>query len=105
MFNYCPLQASFHVFGMELLESLDVASIHEFFETFFKLPDYYWRGFLASRLSSTELLTFAFLTFTTCSTNMRARLLSHLVTNPAGAYMITMYGQELRQMMGVQDKP
>jgi lycopene epsilon-cyclase len=31
-------QTSFHVFGMELLATLDLASTNAFFDTFFKLP-------------------------------------------------------------------
>ncbi len=48
-------QAAFHVFGMELLTRLDLASTNQFFSTFFRLPDTYWRGFLASRLSSMQV--------------------------------------------------
>ena len=43
------------MFGMELLTRLDLASTNEFFSTFFRLPDTYWRGFLASRLSSLQV--------------------------------------------------
>lgn len=45
-------QASFQVFGMELLCQLDTAATADFFTTFFRLPASYWRGFLASKLSS-----------------------------------------------------
>eukprot|EP00892_Ulva_mutabilis_P011169 jgi/Ulvmu1/8424/UM043_0002.1 len=89
-------QASFHVFGMELLATLEVQSIHDFFDCFFSLPDFYWRGFLASRLSSVQLLAFAMLTFTTCSMRIRALLMKHLFTNQSGAYMIDAYTRELR---------
>ncbi len=33
-------QTAFHVFGMELLATLDLPSINAFFDTFFKLPRY-----------------------------------------------------------------
>lgn len=88
-------QASFHVFGMELLCILDVRSIHEFFETFFALPDHYWRGFLASRLSSSDLLVFALLTFATCTNNIRAALMRHLF-DPSFRYLWSMYTVEAR---------
>lgn len=93
------MQVSFHVFGMELLATLDVSSIHEFFQTFFNLPDFYWRGFLASRLTSTELLAFAMITFATCSMNIRIKLMQHLFTNPAGSYLLSCYSEEIRQAM------
>ena len=47
-----PLQTSFQVFGMELLCQLDTGSTADFFTTFFRLPHSFWRGFLASKLSS-----------------------------------------------------
>lgn len=90
------MQASFHVFGMELLATLEVQSIHEFFECFFSLPDFYWRGFLASRLSSAQLLAFAMITFATCSMHIRGLLMRHLFTNQSGAYMIEAYTRHLR---------
>jgi hypothetical protein len=34
---------------MELLAKLDLARTNAFFATFFRLPDFYWRGFLSSR--------------------------------------------------------
>ena len=37
---------------MELLCQLDCRATADFFTTFFKLPSTYWRGFLASKLSS-----------------------------------------------------
>lgn len=46
------VQASFQVFGMELLCQLDTTATADFFTTFFRLPATFWRGFLASKLSS-----------------------------------------------------
>ena len=37
---------------MELLCQLDTAATADFFTTFFRLPASFWRGFLASKLSS-----------------------------------------------------
>ena len=90
------VQASFHIFGMELLATLDVQSMHEFFETFFTLPDRFWRGFLASKLSSVDLMTFASLMFVKCSMGIRGKLMQHLLTNPAGRYLLRTYTKELR---------
>lgn len=47
-------QTSFQVFGMELLCQLDTRATADFFTTFFRLPASFWRGFLASKLSSGE---------------------------------------------------
>ena len=77
---------------MELLATLEIRSIHQFFETFFRLPDRYWRGFLGSKLSSVDLLAFAMITFATCSGHIRAKLMGHLATD-SGGYMINSYAQ------------
>ena len=37
---------------MELLCQLDATNTADFFTTFFRLPSSFWRGFLASKLSS-----------------------------------------------------
>lgn len=99
-------QASFHVFGMELLCQLDVANTSDFFETFFSLPSSYWKGFLASTLSSVDLLAFAMATFALAPVNIKAKLVSHLLTDPAGAYLMEVYlgkrsGGELVAAMAV----
>jgi hypothetical protein len=49
---HCLPQTSFQVFGMELLCQLDATNTADFFTTFFRLPSSFWRGFLASKLSS-----------------------------------------------------
>jgi lycopene epsilon-cyclase len=41
---------------MELLCTLGTGATADFFTTFFRLPSSFWRGFLASRLSSGALL-------------------------------------------------
>ena len=84
-------QASFHVFGMELLCRLNLALTSDFFNTFFSLPKSYWQGFLASKLSSVELLGFAMFTFLLAPPSIKAKLLQHLATDPAGRYMIQTY--------------
>ncbi len=84
-------QAAFHVFGMELLSRLDLRATNQFFATFFRLPGTYWRGFLASRLSSAQLLAFAALTWVLAPLAIKAALVTHLVSNPAGGYLIRKY--------------
>lgn len=84
-------QAAFHVFGMELLTRLDLRATNQFFSTFFRLPGTYWRGFLASRLSSAQLLAFAALTWVLAPIAIKAALVTHLVSNPAGGYLIRKY--------------
>lgn len=68
-----PPQASFNLFGMELLAGLDVTNTADFFTTFFRLPPYLWQSFLASKLSSTELLGFALATFALAPLNIQVR--------------------------------
>jgi lycopene epsilon-cyclase len=84
-------QASFHVFGMELLAALDLGATNDFFNTFFSLPSSYWRGFLASNLSSGQLVAFALLTFAIAPVGIKAKLVSHLLTDPAGQYLYKHY--------------
>ena len=84
-------QASFHIFGMELLCQLDLQNTTDFFSTFFALPKKEWEGFLASKLSSVNLLTFALLTFAIAPLNIKYRLVNHLVTHPAGKYLLDTY--------------
>jgi lycopene epsilon-cyclase len=81
---------------MELLATLDVTKIHEFFDCFFHLPDHYWRGFLASKLSSLDLMAFAMLTFVKCSSDIRGKLMQHLATDVSGSYMLRTYTKEIR---------
>ena len=84
-------QASFHIFGMELLCKLDLNNTSDFFTTFFALPTSFWQGFLASKLSSVELLSFAAATFFLAPVNIKANLVGHLITDPAGKYLINIY--------------
>jgi hypothetical protein len=90
----CP-QAAFHVFGMELLAKLDLRATNAFFSTFFRLPDFYWRGFLASSLSSPQLIIFALLTFALAPPSIQLALMRHLITDPAGSYLIRHYAGRL----------
>lgn len=84
-------QASFHVFGMELLASLDLQATNSFFHTFFNLPTSYWRGFLASKLTTKELIAFALITFVVAEPDIKFKLVQHLFTDPAGDYLIRAY--------------
>ena len=85
------MQAAFHVFGMELLATLDLAHTNAFFSTFFNLPDFYWRGFLSSSLSSRQLIAFALLTYVLAPLGIKWALMRHLVTSPAGGYLVRAY--------------
>ena len=94
-----PAQAAFHVFGMELLCRLDLRHTNAFFATFFRLPGFYWRGFLGSTLSSAQLLAFAMLTFAIAPASIQSRLVTHLLTDPAGSYLVRAYlGERTRWM-------
>lgn len=79
------------MFGMELLAKLDLRATNAFFSTFFRLPDFYWRGFLASSLTSPQLIVFALLTFALAPASIQLALMRHLITDPAGSYLIRHY--------------
>lgn len=76
---------------MELLVRLDLRSTNQFFSTFFRLPGSYWRGFLASRLSSAQLVAFAGLMFVLAPPATKKALVAHLMSDPAGSYLIRKY--------------
>lgn len=84
-------QAAFHVFGMELLCQLDLQHTNQFFGTFFRLPTFFWRGFLGSTLSSIQLLVFAMITFIIAPVGIKNALVAHLATHPAGQYLMRVY--------------
>ena len=85
------MQAAFHVFGMELLARLDLRDTNAFFSTFFRLPDFFWRGFLSSSLTSAQLIVFSLLTFAKAPTGIQLALMHHLIMHPAGSYLIRHY--------------
>lgn len=92
------VQGAFHVFGMELLTLLDLTATNDFFATFFSLPKSYWQGFLASQLSSAQLVAFALLTFILAPPRIKWCLVRHFLAHPAGGYMMRTYaGVSTRQ--------
>lgn len=50
-----------------------------------------WEGFLASNLSSADLLLFAFYMFFIAPNDLRMSLIKHLLSDPTGATMIRTY--------------
>ncbi|KAI3957078.1 hypothetical protein MKW92_043097 [Papaver armeniacum] len=84
-------QRSFFLFGLELIVQLDIEGIRTFFQTFFSLPDWMWKGFLGSSLSSTDLLLFAIYMFVIAPNSMRKLLVGHLLSDPTGALMVKTY--------------
>ena len=89
------MQAAFHVFGMELLAQLDIKATNNFFSTFFRLPDSYWRGFLASSLSSGQLIVFAMWMMIRAPPSIQFKLMQHMLMDPAGKYMLRTYAGKL----------
>ena len=69
-------QREFKNFGMEVLLTLDLRSTREFFSAFFSLSDYFWQGFLSSRLSLPELIVFGLSLFSKSSWEMRFSLVA-----------------------------
>lgn len=76
----------FYQFGMELLLSLRLPDLRRFFSTFYALPAPLAHGFLSHRLSSAQLLLFAFAFFVAGDWRLRYLLVSHLAS-PAGSGM------------------
>ncbi|KAL3682046.1 hypothetical protein R1sor_000068 [Riccia sorocarpa] len=74
-------QRAFFMFGLELILQQDHVGIREFFGTFFELPDWLWKGFLAAELSSLDLISFALLTFIVAPNSLRYRLVKHLMSD------------------------
>ncbi|MEW5308026.1 MAG: hypothetical protein WDW38_000016 [Sanguina aurantia] len=90
------LKATFHVFGMELLATLDLQTINSFFGAFFRLPAFYWRGFLASQLTAAQLISFALIMFVIAGVDIKTRLVMHLLSDPAGGYLINAYKNQIQ---------
>eukprot|EP00271_Cylindrocystis_brebissonii_P003481 TRINITY_DN1447_c0_g1_i2.p1 TRINITY_DN1447_c0_g1~~TRINITY_DN1447_c0_g1_i2.p1 ORF type:complete len:660 (-),score=76.37 TRINITY_DN1447_c0_g1_i2:471-2450(-) len=84
-------QRSFMLFGLELILQLDLQATRDFFETFFELPEWLWRGFLASSLSSVDLIWFALTFFVLAKNSMRIRLVKHLIQHPSGGNLVRAY--------------
>jgi len=64
-------QRTFMCFGMEILMQLDSKTTRRFFETFFRLPQEMWGGFLSWRISSMGLLGIGLSIFRTASNRLR----------------------------------
>lgn len=84
-------QRSFMLFGLELILRLDLQGTRSFFRTFFLLPEWLWRGFLGSSLSSAHLLWFALNTFALAPNELRFLLIKHLLTDPSGSSLVLTY--------------
>ena len=70
-------QVGFYQFGMELLMSLRIEQMRNFFGTFFALPKELSAGFLGNNLTSVQLLQFALTVFFQGNWELRALLLTH----------------------------
>ncbi|PKA57296.1 Lycopene epsilon cyclase, chloroplastic [Apostasia shenzhenica] len=84
-------QRAFFLFGLALILQLDIEGIRTFFQTFFRLPDWMWQGFLGSTLSSVDLIWFAFYMFAIAPNSLRMSLIRHLLSDPTGTTMIRTY--------------
>ena len=67
-------QREFFTFGMDVLLKLDLRETRQFFSAFFGLSDFHWQGFLSSRLSFPQLMTFGLALFANSSNQARANL-------------------------------
>lgn len=68
-------QRAFFNFGMDVLLSLDLFQIRDFFRAFFSLSDFHWHGFLSTRLSFTQLIAFGLSLFISANNQARTTLL------------------------------
>ncbi|XP_010483194.1 PREDICTED: lycopene epsilon cyclase, chloroplastic-like [Camelina sativa] len=84
-------QRAFFLFGLALIVQFDIEGIRSFFETFFRLPKWMWRGFLGSTLTSGDLVLFALYMFVIAPNKLRKGLINHLISDPTGATMIRTY--------------
>lgn len=84
-------QRAFFLFGLALILELDIDGIRTFFDTFFRLPNWMWKGFLGSTLSSADLVLFAIYMFVIAPNDMRKSLIRHLFSDPTGATMVRTY--------------
>ncbi|CAL6390590.1 unnamed protein product [Bathycoccus prasinos] len=95
-------QIGFYQFGMELLISLRIEQMRNFFGTFFGLPIEFNRGFLASKLNSVQLLQFAMMMFFQGNNDLRGLLLAHLVTEGgSGVRLFTSYTRPILEMLEI----
>ncbi len=68
-------QRDFLVYGMNFLTKVDVHAMRQFFDAFFRLPEYQWAGYLSFRLEEpVERLWFALAMFFYASVPMKAAL-------------------------------
>ncbi|EFJ41647.1 hypothetical protein VOLCADRAFT_107605 [Volvox carteri f. nagariensis] len=68
-------QRAFFTFGMDVLLSLDLYEMREFFRAFFSLSSFHWHGFLSTRLSFPQLIVFGLSLFLKSSNAARSSLL------------------------------
>ncbi|GLC47197.1 hypothetical protein PLESTB_001621900 [Pleodorina starrii] len=68
-------QRAFFTFGMDVLLSLNLFEMREFFRAFFSLSAFHWHGFLSTRLSFPQLIVFGLSLFVKSSNAARSSLL------------------------------
>ena len=93
-------QVGFYQFGMELLMSLRIEQMRNFFGTFFALPKELSAGFLGNSLTSVQLLQFALTVFFQGNWELRALLLTHLSSAGAGVRLGKAYAYPLLRALG-----
>lgn len=94
-------QIGFYQFGMELLMSLRIEQMRNFFTTFFQLPLPMYAGFLSNDLSSAKLMQFALTCFIAGNWELRALLLTHLTSAGAGVRLGQAYAHPLLKAAGL----
>ncbi|KAK6163567.1 hypothetical protein DH2020_000431 [Rehmannia glutinosa] len=77
------LPREFYNFGMETLLQLDLDGIRRFFDAFFKIDAYYYRGFMSSNLSIRELFVMGISLFWRASNDAKMDMATKSSTNMA----------------------
>ncbi|KAG2488086.1 hypothetical protein HYH03_013389 [Edaphochlamys debaryana] len=67
-------QRAFFVFGMDVLLTLNLFEMRQFFAAFFSLSDFHWHGFLSTRLNFQQLIAFGLSLFSKASNEARFNL-------------------------------
>lgn len=93
-------QRDFLVYGMNFLTKVDVHAMREFFDAFFKLPQYQWAGYLSFRLEEpVERLWFALAMFFHASLPMKAALVWDSFTSGGLPFFLSVLPLNVRYHM------
>eukprot|EP00873_Tetraselmis_striata_P010501 jgi/Tetstr1/430765/TSEL_020550.t1 len=73
-------QREFFCFGQDVLLKLDLQGTRDFFDSFFTLNDFFWRGFLSAHLDLPNLIKFGLALFVNACPDAKFNILSKGIT-------------------------